>query len=92
MAGAMSLDAVKRKIQALHAQADGAEERALSLQRELELERQQRENVSDEYAIRVLSSFPFSELLYTVFFFISTFSSIQMVPQRYFGALEVLVL
>lgn len=47
MAGVMSLDAVKRKIQALHAQADGAEERALSLQRELELERQQRENVSD---------------------------------------------
>lgn len=90
MAGAMSLDAVKRKIQALHAQADGAEERALSSQRELELERQQRENVSDEYAI--LSSFPFSELLYTVFFFISTFRSVQMVPQRYFGALEVLVL
>lgn len=54
----MSLDAVKRKIQALHAQADGAEERALSLQRELELERQQRENVSDGNAIHFLSSFP----------------------------------
>lgn len=63
MAGVMSLDAVKRKIQALHAQADGAEERALSLQRELELERQQRENVSDENTIHFLSSFPFSKLL-----------------------------
>lgn len=84
MAGVMSVDAVKRKIQALHAQADGAEERALSLQRELELERQQRENVSDENAIHFLSSIP-SLSSFKLFSSLFPVSSVQRVLQWVFG-------
>ncbi len=42
---ATSLEAVKRKIKLLQEQADGAEERAEKLQRELALERKAREAV-----------------------------------------------
>lgn len=45
MAGS-SLEAVKRKIKSLQEQADGAEEKAERLQRELGLERKARESVS----------------------------------------------
>lgn len=46
MAGATSLEAVKRKIKSLQDQADGAEERAERLQKELLAERKAREQVS----------------------------------------------
>lgn len=46
MAGATSLEAVKRKIKTLQDQADGAEERAEGLQRELLEQRKAREQVS----------------------------------------------
>lgn len=46
MAGATSLEAVKRKIKSLQDQADGAEERAERLQKELLAERKTREQVS----------------------------------------------
>lgn len=46
MAGATSLEAVKRKIRFLQEQADGAEERAERLQKELLAERKTREQVS----------------------------------------------
>uniref|UniRef100_A0A3P9MBP6 Uncharacterized protein n=1 Tax=Oryzias latipes TaxID=8090 RepID=A0A3P9MBP6_ORYLA len=45
MAGMNSLDAVKRKIQCLQQQADEAEDRAESLQKELDNERELREKV-----------------------------------------------
>lgn len=47
MAGATSLDSVRRKIQSLQQQADEAEGRAEGLQRELDTERQLREQVSE---------------------------------------------
>uniref|UniRef100_S4R261 Tropomyosin 1, alpha n=1 Tax=Mus musculus TaxID=10090 RepID=S4R261_MOUSE len=43
MAGSSSLEAVRRKIRSLQEQADAAEERAGSLQRELDQERKLRE-------------------------------------------------
>ncbi|KAK2103151.1 hypothetical protein P7K49_017007 [Saguinus oedipus] len=43
MAGSSSLEAVRRKIRSLQEQADAAEERAGSLQRELDHERKLRE-------------------------------------------------
>lgn len=46
MAGASSLEAVKKKIKSLQEQADAAEDRAASLQRELNQERSAREAVS----------------------------------------------
>lgn len=46
MAGATSLEAVKRKIKSLQDQADGAEERAERLQKQLLEERKAREQVS----------------------------------------------
>lgn len=46
MAGATSLEAVKRKIKSLQDQADGAEETAERLQKELLAERKAREQVS----------------------------------------------
>lgn len=46
MAGLTSLEAVKRKIKSLQDQADGAEERAERLQKDLGLERKARETVS----------------------------------------------
>lgn len=46
MAGATSLEAVKRKIKSLQGQADGAEERAERLQKQLVEERKAREQVS----------------------------------------------
>lgn len=49
MAGLNSLDAVKRKIQALQQQADDAEDRTLVLQRDLDNERELREKVSCSY-------------------------------------------
>lgn len=45
MAGSSSLEAVRRKIRSLQEQADAAEERAGSLQRELDYERKLRETV-----------------------------------------------
>lgn len=47
MAGSSSLEAVRRKIRSLQEQADAAEERAGSLQRELDHERKLRETVRD---------------------------------------------
>lgn len=47
MAGSSSLEAVRRKIRSLQEQADTAEERAGSLQRELDYERKLRETVRD---------------------------------------------
>lgn len=46
MAGATSLEAVKRKIKFLQEQADGAEDRAERLQKELLAQRKAREQVS----------------------------------------------
>lgn len=46
MAGAASLEAVKRKIKSLQDQADGAEDRAERLQKELLEQRKTREHVS----------------------------------------------
>ncbi len=55
---ATSLEAVKRKIKLLQEQADGAEERAEKLQRELALERKAREAVRTQndtkYKVHVL--------------------------------------
>lgn len=47
MAGSSSLEAVRRKIRSLQEQADTAEERAGSLQRELDYEKKLRETVRD---------------------------------------------
>ena len=47
MAGSSSLEAVRRKIRSLQEQADAAEERAGTLQRELDYERKLRETVRD---------------------------------------------
>lgn len=52
MAGVTSLDAVKRKIKSLQEQADGAEERAERLQKELLAQRKAREQVSTFTALR----------------------------------------
>lgn len=52
MAGVTSLDAVKRKIKSLQEQADGAEERAERLQKELLAHRKTREQVSTFTALR----------------------------------------
>lgn len=49
MAGSSSLEAVRRKIRSLQEQADAAEERAGSLQRELDYERKLRETVRDPH-------------------------------------------
>lgn len=49
MTGVNSLDSIKRKIQTLQQQADDAEDRAQLLQRELDNERDQRENVRAAY-------------------------------------------
>ena len=46
MAGAASLEAVKRRIKSLQMQADNAEERVERLQRELLTEKKTREQVS----------------------------------------------
>lgn len=55
---ATSLEAVKRKIKLLQEQADGAEERAEKLQKELALERKAREAVRTQndtkYKVHVL--------------------------------------
>lgn len=46
MAGATSLEAVKRKIKSLQGQADNAEEKAERLQKDLQAERKARDQVS----------------------------------------------
>lgn len=46
MAGATSLEAVKRRIKSLQDQADGAEERAERLQKQLIEERKSKDQVS----------------------------------------------
>lgn len=46
MAGAKSLDAVKRRIKSLQEQVDGAEDRAERLQKELLAQRKAKEQVS----------------------------------------------
>lgn len=50
MAGSSSLEAVRRKIRSLQEQADAAEERAGSLQRELDYERKLRETAEADVA------------------------------------------
>lgn len=55
MAGGSSLEAVKKKIKSLQDQADVAEDRAASLQRDLNQERSARESVSRSWLFKAIS-------------------------------------